>query len=82
MTDNCTGAKPCAPNDDDRPLQFNSVDINLRRYFFAQIYGQLCAQAFRYYLETGQTIIYADVAESARHMTEAGLKEVTDGEGE
>lgn len=60
-------------------LQFNGLDINMQRYYFAQIYGQLCAQAYRYHLETGDQIEYADIAQMARHMTESGLREVGDG---
>jgi hypothetical protein len=64
---------------EELPLQFNGLDINMQRYYFAQIYGQLCAQAYRYHLETGEQIEYADIAQMARYMTESGLREVGDG---
>ena len=64
-------------NTTEQNLQFNGLDINLRRYFFAQVFGQLCAEAYRYHLETGSHIEYREIARMATHMTDAGFKEVT-----
>lgn len=62
---------------EELPLQFNGLDINLRNYFFAQVFGQLCAVGYAHHLETGDQIEYDEIARMATHMTAAGLKEVT-----
>lgn len=62
-------------NSSDQNLQFNGLDINMQRYFFAQVYGQLCGVAYRHHLATGDQIEYADIAQMARHMVAAGLRE-------
>jgi hypothetical protein len=61
---------------EELPLQFNSLDIQMRHYFFAQVYGQCCAAAYAHHLTTGQQIEYREIANMALHMTNAGLREV------
>jgi len=67
----------CAQN-----LQFNGLDIDMARYFFAQVFGQCCGAAYAHHLATGDQIEYGEVARMARHMAETGLKEVGDGAAE